>query len=71
MKKLSFAKLYDFFAAVSAKQHLYLPVNEENGASDSKRGKEDGQSDLQSTDQLRAAKCLLRCKALLLGHLVL
>ncbi len=54
MKKLSFAKLYDFFAAVSAKQHLYLPVDEENGAT-WKRWRE-GVELSHATNTVRSAK---------------
>ena len=40
MKKLSLDKLYDFFAAVSAKQALYLPANNETGKAEYRRWRE-------------------------------
>ena len=36
MKKLSFAKLNDFFAAIAAKEALYLPVNNNVGKAEFK-----------------------------------
>ena len=55
MKKLSLDKLYDFFAAIAAKQALYLPVNDGTGKADYKRWRE-GVELSQNLNTRRSAK---------------
>ncbi|MBQ7910885.1 MAG: 4Fe-4S dicluster domain-containing protein [Clostridia bacterium] len=55
MKKLSLAKLYDFFAAIAAKEALYLPVNNEVGKAEYKRWSE-GVELSHQLNTLRSAK---------------
>ena len=55
MKKLSLAKLYDFFAAVAKDEALYCPVNNETGKAEYKRWSE-GVELSQQLNTLRSAK---------------
>ena len=55
MKKLSLNKLYDFFAAVAAKQSLYMPVNVEAGKAEYKKWSE-GVELSEALNTLRSAK---------------
>ena len=55
MKKLSFARLNDFFAAVAAKQALYLPVNNNVGKAEFKQWSE-GVELSRALNTVRSAK---------------
>ena len=55
MKKLSLAKLYDFFAAVSKDQALYCPVNNASGKAEYTKWSEGAELSAQ-LNTLRSAK---------------
>ena len=56
MKKLSLAKLNDFFAAVAAKQALYLPVNNKVGKAEYQKWAEDTEYAAAALNTVRSAK---------------